>query len=754
MQFVDLLFPPQLAQSLGWTLLHSLWQGALLALGLRMFLRLLKGRSPQAAYIASLCTLVLMLAASTVTLYIEYHNFAAVEAVQTTPILVWTQTDQIAPALLEPKGFAWEQAIPYLSVVWLTGLVFFAIRWLGGLWYLRRLRLSYTFAVDYGWQHKLNQIARKMGITRSVTLLESGRVQVPMVLGHLKPVILLPLGLLSGISPKQLESILAHELSHIRRYDFLINQILAFVEMVFFYHPAYWWVSNQIEENREHCCDDMAVAVCEDAITYARMLTELESRRQNMPMMALGMAGNKNGLYRRVERIVQPQARSPKERASIIPALLLTACLIGLVWTKPQAQTPEILPIPKTEAPTADLPVTVATFETAAPAALPRTTASPNAQPAPPYEVELISVPQRESQPLATNLPRVNDRVFNLARQINPNLDIGEPIIATPREMDAVIFELDQAVTLLDGAVLRLDGGHDNLIMLLDSPPVAPRPPIPPRPRAAVVPPMPPVPVVPNIDWEDEDQRSAFETQMREFEKAQELWAKEYAKVWEKEEQDWAKEMEVFQLEMALWQKEFERTYAEEIARGEESPEMREDILILSKKKKAFERIHAQQAREQAELARMQAQLHAELARRQAVESAELARVQALQQAEVVRQQAQLKAELARVEAQVLAKQSQKQLELARREAEMVRRQLARENRGYEANYIRYQNRLIRELERDGLIDSGDSRVKVDITEDYVKVNGRRLNRSLARKYRKMAEDYNVEEGRIIFREK
>ncbi|MEL7532925.1 MAG: M56 family metallopeptidase [Bacteroidota bacterium] len=735
MQFVDLLFPPQLAQSLGWTLLHSLWQGALLALGLRMVLRLLKGRSPQAAYIASLCTLVLMLAASIVTLYIEYQQFAALEAVQSTPILVWTQTDQITPALLEPKGVAWEQAIPYLSVVWLTGLVFFAIRWLGGLWYLRRLRLSYTFAVDYGWQHKLNQIARKMGISRSVTLLESGRVQVPMVLGHLKPVILLPLGLLSGISPKQLESILAHELSHIRRYDFLINQILAFVEMVFFYHPAYWWVSNQIEENREHCCDDMAVAVCEDAITYARMLTELESRRQNMPMLALGMAGKKNGLYRRVERIVQPQARTPKERASIIPAILLTACLIGLVWTKPQAQTPETITLPKTEAPIADLPITVSNLEVAmAPSALPSTTASPNAQSAPAYEEVLPSVPQGEN--LAASLPSPNTKTFILAEPTN--LSIGEPLLTSLGKLDAVVADLDQVAVLLDKANVQLVGRSDNLIMVLDSPPVAPRPPVPPRAGASVVPPLPPVPVVPNIDWDDEDQRSAFEDQMKAFEKAQAKWAKEYAKVWEQEEQDWAKEMEVFQLEMVLWKKEFERTYAEEIARGEESPEMKEDILILAKKKKAIERIHVQQAREQAEMAKLQA---------------ELARAQAMQQAEIMREQAQLQAELARVEAHVLAEQSQQQLEMARREAERIGRQLERERRGYESNYIRYQNRLIRELERDGLIDSGDSRVKVDITEDYVKVNGRRLNRSLAKKYRRMAEDYNVEEGRIIFRE-
>lgn len=732
MQIVDLLFTPQLAQSLGWTLLHSLWQGAILALGLRLFLRLLKGRSPQAAYITSLCTLVLMLGASIVTLYIEYKDAVAMMEVASSPMIVWAPVDQIAPALLESGGLVWEQIIPWLSVVWLTGLVFFAVRWLGGLWYLQRLRVSYTFEVDYGWQHKLNQLAHKMGISRSVTLLESGRVQVPMVLGHLKPVILLPLGLLSGISPKQLESILAHELSHIHRYDFLINQILALVEMVFFYHPAYWWVSNQIEENREHCCDDMAVAVCEDAITYARMLTELEARRQNMPMMALSMAGRKNGLFRRVERIVQPQAiPSQKERASIIPAILLTACLIGLVWIKPQAQTPETIIVPETEVPVGNLPLTISrdaiiTSEL-------RITPLANAQLLP--EVMVEDVPQGE---------------LNTIEPIVYWNEANAPIAAEPvfvqlsRTTDGLNASLDNLVFDLDRVSVQLASTTNRLVMVLDSPPLPPLPPIP-----AAMPAIPALPALPNIDidwdgdidWEDDDQRAAYETQMKEFAQAQKEWAKEFEKVWAKEGKNWEKEMEVFQREMQVWQEEFQRTYAKEIRSGETNSAMREDMGRMNEERLGLARLHAEKSREHAQLARVEAREHAEIAR-----------VQVREQAEMIREQAHLQAQLARVEARVSVEQAQQRAVLLQRELEALHYNLEAKER--ERGYIRYQDRLLRELERDGLIDSGDSRVKVDITEDYVKVNGRRLNRSLAKKYRKMAEDYNVEEGRIIFRDK
>ncbi|MEL6588926.1 MAG: M56 family metallopeptidase [Bacteroidota bacterium] len=732
MQIVDLLFPPQLAQSLGWTLLHSLWQGALLALVLRMYLRMRKSRSAQSAYIASLSTLLLMLVASAATLYIEYQSASQQLAQSQSQMSVWTAVENVAPALLEPGEMVWKELIPYLSVVWLAGLVFFAVRWLGGLWYLHRLRHSYTFAVDYGWQHKLNQIARKLGIDRPVQLLESGRVKVPMVLGHIKPVVLLPLGLLSGISPKQLESILAHELSHIRRYDFLVNQIVALIEMVFFYHPAYWWVANQIEEYREHCCDDLAVAVCEDAITYARMLTELEAHRQNMPMMALGMAGRNSSLFRRVQRIVQPQVRqAPRERASIIPAIMLTICMVSLLWSQPQAQTPAEVDVSEAAIPNEGLPLTVSSPVAVSQLA---TTASPNAQPKPQIPSIEPGVPRRGE------LPAVQAIATNLVASSLPAAPRSAPVFVSSSPAQPAILE-DLASTVEEVEFVLLDAQNligelqNNVLVLVDTPPVRRIVPVPPT---QPLPPAPPVIVIPtDIDWEDEEQRAAFEARMKAFEEAQEAWAKEYAKTWEKEEKNWAKEMERFEREMAVWAEGYERAQGQNL----QKEQLRAELEVLREQliSKELQKEEMLIVREQARaLALEQVELQRE---------AELARIQALEQVKLMEKEAKLQAKIAKVEAKAAMEAAERELARIQGAGTIYVGDQSRE-------YIRYQNRLLRELERDGLIDSDDTRVKVDITEDFVKVNGRRLNRSLARKYRQMAEDYNLEEGRIIFREK
>ena len=106
------------------------------------------------------------------------------------------------------------------------------------------------------------------------------------LIGWLRPVILFPASALTGLSAEQLEALLAHELAHIRRYDYLVNLLQTTVETLFFYHPAVWWVSAQVRQEREHCCDDLAVAACGDVLTYARALTALEQLRGSEPQLA------------------------------------------------------------------------------------------------------------------------------------------------------------------------------------------------------------------------------------------------------------------------------------------------------------------------------------------------------------------------------------------------------------------------------------------------------------------------------------
>ena len=118
----------------------------------------------------------------------------------------------------------------------------------------------------------------------------------------MKPVVLLPASALAGLTPQQLEAILAHELAHIRRHDYLVNLLQTLVETLLFYHPAVWWLSRRIRIERENCCDDLAVSLCGDPCTYARALADLEALRG--PARSLAMAANGGSLLQRVRRLL------------------------------------------------------------------------------------------------------------------------------------------------------------------------------------------------------------------------------------------------------------------------------------------------------------------------------------------------------------------------------------------------------------------------------------------------------------------
>jgi GWxTD domain-containing protein len=188
------------------------------------------------------------------------------------------------------------------------------------------------------WQQRLAQLAAGVRLSKPVALLESCRVDVPLVAGYLRPVILMPLDLLSGLPAGQVEAILLHELAHIRRRDYLINLLQAVVENLLFYNPAVWWVSGVIRAEREHCCDDLAVAVQGDAFEYASALTALETRRGAAEPALAATGGN---LMKRIRRLLnRPEPRhtafTPAVSAGIV---VLTAAAALTAWQpKPQEQ--------------------------------------------------------------------------------------------------------------------------------------------------------------------------------------------------------------------------------------------------------------------------------------------------------------------------------------------------------------------------------------------------------------------------------
>src|SRR5204863_1628482 len=184
---------------------------------------------------------------------------------------------------------------------WLFGVTLLLGRMAGGWWHVRRLHRMALATLSSPWQTACRRLAYRLGLPAAAHVVESGLVDVPTVVGWLRPAILLPVAALASLSPAQVEAILAHELAHIRRHDYAVNVLQTIVETLLFYHPAVWWLSNRIREEREHCCDDVAIAVCGDPVSYARALAELETFRSASASMAVAATGG--SLIRRVRRI-------------------------------------------------------------------------------------------------------------------------------------------------------------------------------------------------------------------------------------------------------------------------------------------------------------------------------------------------------------------------------------------------------------------------------------------------------------------
>jgi capsular polysaccharide biosynthesis protein len=198
----------------------------------------------------------------------------------------------------------------WLAAFWLGGVLTLGSRLVLGWWQVQRLRTRQTAPVEEIWLERLLALKARLGVSRPVALLQSALVETPTVIGWLRPVILLPASAVTGLGVAQLESILAHELAHIRRNDYLVNLFQRVVETFLFYHPAVWWISKCVREEREICCDDLALQVCESREVYARALSSLEEFRSCPPGMALAASGG--NLVARIRRVL---GVAPKEEA-------------------------------------------------------------------------------------------------------------------------------------------------------------------------------------------------------------------------------------------------------------------------------------------------------------------------------------------------------------------------------------------------------------------------------------------------------
>ena len=345
MNAVQMLSSTAWVERLGWTLVHFLWQGLAIALLYAAARRIMARRSsPNGRYLLACAALAAMMAAPLATWrFIQqpdaspaspYHIRNIPPAPSTIGVDAATLPDSVRATVPSAQP---AQLLAWIMIVWLAGAAAFWVRLAGGWVVAARMRSMLVRRAPPEWQQILGKLGARIGLSRPVRLLVSALVQVPTVVGWLRPVVLVPVGALGGLPPEHLEALLLHELAHIRRHDYLVNILQSAAEALLFYHPAVWWVSGHIRAERELCCDDVAVSVSGDALTYACALAQLESYRP--AHLGAAVAANGGSLSDRIARLLgqsRPSSHTALGPGVLAVAVLLVAAAYGL-YAQPDA---------------------------------------------------------------------------------------------------------------------------------------------------------------------------------------------------------------------------------------------------------------------------------------------------------------------------------------------------------------------------------------------------------------------------------
>jgi GWxTD domain-containing protein len=310
-----------MAQALGWALVHFVWEGVVLAAALLAMLRVFHAAPARRRYALACLALAAMPAAFAITLGVIW----ALRPLAVAVPIHWVAAPLADGPIAAPaRRFAWAMIFDRLAwavPVWAAGVAFFYARGLAGWVAVRRLRHRGVCVASREWQTRLEQLCARLSISRPVSLLESCFTDAPVLIGYLRPAILLPLGCLTGLSAAQVECILLHELAHVARHDYVVNLLQSLVEGLLFYHPAVWWVSRVVRAERENCCDDRVVETMGDARAYAATLAVLEQRRAP----AAALAANGGNLMKRIRRLT---TESRGAQTSVAPAASAAVLLV------------------------------------------------------------------------------------------------------------------------------------------------------------------------------------------------------------------------------------------------------------------------------------------------------------------------------------------------------------------------------------------------------------------------------------------
>jgi beta-lactamase regulating signal transducer with metallopeptidase domain len=341
-------------ESLGWTLLHFCWQAAAIVLVYWLADAVLSKARSQTRYVLALGTMLLMFVSAVATLAYEEtqggSGLSASPSASSSP--TWRTigssiSSDLAPlaglktavATTQPAPLHMSRFLPWLDVAWLLGVACLSMRTIGGWRLIQRLRRSALVEAPEAVYANFLRLCERLGITRQVSLRITEHIQGPLAIGIVRSLIILPAAALIALSPEQLEAVLAHELAHVRRADYLWNLIQTMVETLLFFHPAVWWLGRRLRQQRELCCDDVAVQSCADPLVYATALLRLEERRNQQLSLAMALDGHRrwSGLRARIARILG-ETNDEKGPRELVPIPLAALCAVFLLLLLPAPQ--------------------------------------------------------------------------------------------------------------------------------------------------------------------------------------------------------------------------------------------------------------------------------------------------------------------------------------------------------------------------------------------------------------------------------
>lgn len=345
MQPLFICFTQNLNYAIGWMVIHSLWQATAIAIISGIVALVVRKKSPQLRYWIHNTALLGVLIAAVLT-FCLYYDFSKeigqtifipenLEAATNAPAFVSNNQSTItnnpseAPLSMEGLRMYFNRNIYLIVTIWVMGVALFILKLLGGISYVYYLRSRLNFPADEYWLDMVETLGEKAGVKRGMELVESALVRSPLVVGHLKPMILFPIGAINKLNTQEVEAILAHEIAHVLRNDYIFNIIQSVIEALFYFHPAVWWISANIRTERENSCDDVAIALCGNSMTYAKALVSVqEIAHFGSPQMAMAFAGHrKNQLLFRVQRIL----KQPHNKTNVMEKLIATCLLLVMM---------------------------------------------------------------------------------------------------------------------------------------------------------------------------------------------------------------------------------------------------------------------------------------------------------------------------------------------------------------------------------------------------------------------------------------